>query len=306
MIPLMADKSSIQTLFQHDPQGLVQSVIHIDRCRVVIGAVAAPVVLHHLHVQVPALHFGLAGIDRGDRPVAECHRCQTGWTTEALLGSAVDRIKAPFIDFHRLAAERRDAIHRDQHVVFVADPRQIRHRLRRSRRGLGVHNPQHLGSMLLHGGFNLLGREDLAKRSLQLDHLGPTATGDIGHATAEHAVDADDHLVARLDQVGDNRLHPRAAGPADGQCHLVLRAKDLPQHRLCFIHDLQEVRIEMPDRRCRHREQHAGMNIAGAGAHQNPSRRSHRTGNEVCHESLAMEYVGQVSYLSVTKIGRNG
>ncbi|MEZ6054384.1 MAG: hypothetical protein R3C02_23850 [Planctomycetaceae bacterium] len=51
-------------------------------------------------------------------------------------------------------------------------------------------------------------------------------------------VDADDHTVARLDEIDHACLHPGAAGAADGHREFVLGPKNLPQHLLGFIHDL--------------------------------------------------------------------
>jgi hypothetical protein len=37
----------------------------------------------------------------------------------------------------------------------------------------------------------------------------PAALGHVDHAPGEHAVDADEHLVAGLDEIDEHRLHPR-------------------------------------------------------------------------------------------------
>ena len=57
----------------------------------------------------------------------------------------------------------------------------------------------------------------------------PARPRHIDHALAEDAVDADQHAVARFDQVDDARFHAGHAGAADGERQRVLRAKDLPQ-----------------------------------------------------------------------------
>ena len=52
------------------------------------------------------------------------------------------------------------------------------------------------------------------------------ALGDVGHARAEDAVHADDHLVARLEQVHEARFHAGAAGARDREGERVLGRED--------------------------------------------------------------------------------
>ena len=51
--------------------------------------------------------------------------------------------------------------------------------------------------------------ERQAPRLLDPHDVGAAPARDLAHALAEHAVDADDHGVARLDQVDEARLHAR-------------------------------------------------------------------------------------------------
>ncbi len=93
------------------------------------------------------------------------------------------------------------------------------------------------------------------------------------HARAEDAVDADDHFVAGLDEIGSDAFHARHAGAADGEGERVLRAKDLAEHLAGLVHDGEILRIKVAERRRSHCAQDALRNGAGAGAEQDTLRR---------------------------------
>ena len=139
-----------------------------------------------------------------------------------------------------------------------------------------MNEAHYLGGVSLDRRSDFLGIEHFAERAFNCQHIGSGAAGDIGHSPPEYPVDPDDHPVTRLNQVHDAGLHPGTSGTADGQRQPVLRLKHGPQHCLCFIHDPQEIGVEMPDRRCSHRGQYTRSHIAGAGAHQDSPWRLHR------------------------------
>ena len=66
---------------------------------------------------------------------------------------------------------------------------------------------------------------------------------------------------------------PALPVPLTASVERVLRLKHLPQHRLRLVHDLQEIRVEVPDGRGAQCRQHARMRIARAGAHENAAGR---------------------------------
>ena len=104
-----------------------------------------------------------------------------------------------------------------------------------------------------HGGFDRVDR-------------GAAAFHHVLHAAAEDAVDADDHFVARLDEIDGDAFHARHAGAADGKGERVLRAENLAQHFAGLVHDGEILRIEVAERRRAERAQHALRHRAGAGA----------------------------------------
>src|SRR2546421_671686 len=63
---------------------------------------------------------------------------------------------------------------------------------------------------------------------------------------------------------------PARAARRPGEGQFVRGLEDVAQHLLGFVHDLDEFRIEMADERRAQGSEHAGMDIAWAGAHQNP------------------------------------
>ncbi len=114
-----------------------------------------------------------------------------------------------------------------------------------------MNDAHNFGFVLINGGSNFFGGKNFAERSFQLRDVSADSFCHVGHASAEDTVLTDDRFVAWFDQIDNARFHPRTPGATDGHRHLVFGLKDLPQHGLHFIHDLKEVRIQMPNcRRC--------------------------------------------------------
>ena len=114
--------------------------------------------------------------------------------------------------------------------------------------------------------------EDLAVRPLDRRDLGPGPLGDVDHPAAEDAVDADEHPVARLDQVDDDRLHPGRAGPRDRQRQPVLGLEDVAEQVLRLVHQGHELGVEVAEQRHPQRGQDARMDVARARAQEQPRR----------------------------------
>src|SRR6266852_7191919 len=80
--------------------------------------------------------------------------------------------------------------------------------------------------------------EDFAPRAFDCGDVGARALGHIRHTLAKHAVDADHHFVARLDEVDDAGLHAGAAGAAHRKGKSVLGTEQTPEHVLRLVHNL--------------------------------------------------------------------
>src|SRR6266567_2439192 len=105
--------------------------------------------------------------------------------------------------------------------------------------------------------------------------------------SAKHAVDADEHFIARLDQIDEAKLHPRAAGAADGKSHFILGEEYLAEHRLDLFHHPDEHRVQMAHERQRHRLEHGRRDIARPRPHEQSLRRL-KGGSVVHGGSLAL------------------
>src|SRR5690606_32955568 len=123
-----------------------------------------------------------------------------------------------------------------------------------------------------HTPFDFVVGERLPPGGLQAADIGPIATGHIDHAAAEVARDADQHTVARLDDVGEGGFHRRTARAADGDGVLVIRLPRIAQQLTHFVHHLDEGRIEMAHGRRDHRGEYARMGVRWPGPQQNPRR----------------------------------
>jgi len=89
---------------------------------------------------------------------------------------------------------------------------------------------------------------------------------------AEDAVDADQHLVARLDQIDDHRLHPRRARARDRHREPVLGPEDMPEESLRLVHERHELGVEVPQERHPERGQDSGVDVARPGPGERESK----------------------------------
>ena len=124
---------------------------------------------------------------------------------------------------------------------------------------------QHLGLVLLQAGFDLLEAEGFAPGLLDRVHLGPVATGHIGEAQAEVALDRHQHAVARFDHVGDRGFHGRTAGAAHRNRQAVIGLPDVAEQLLHLPHQLDVEGIQVANRHAGEGLQHGGMGIGGTG-----------------------------------------
>src|SRR5437870_3793280 len=83
--------------------------------------------------------------------------------------------------------------------------------------------------------------KDLSPGSFDGGDVGAGPPGHVNHPLTKHAVNADDHLVAGLDQVNDAGLHAGAAGATDRKGENIPRAEESPEHVLSLVHDLQKL-----------------------------------------------------------------
>jgi hypothetical protein len=92
------------------------------------------------------------------------------------------------------------------------------------------------------------------------------APRDLADSPPEEAALRDDHLVARLEQVRDARLHAGGAGAVQGEHQAAGRAVHAPEHLHDVQQDLVERRVEMAEHRPAHRVEHVRVDVRGAGA----------------------------------------
>jgi len=139
--------------------------------------------------------------------------------------------------------------------------------------GFGMHDAHNFGTSLLYGSPDFFRCKDFSEGTFYACDFGAQSFGDLRHAAAKHTIDADDHTVARLNQVDDTGFHSGTSRAADGHRHVIGRLKHFPQHGLNFIHEFQEVRVQVSHRGRCHRCQNTGMDLTWPWAHQNSLRR---------------------------------
>src|SRR5580704_10112966 len=231
----------------------MKSVVHRNRGRVVIAAIASPILLDRSHVQIPALNFPAPGCDSLHRSLRESKRSESGRSAYAFLGARKTSVYSALINVQRLCAERRDGIHDEMTTSAVGQIAQAGYVLPYSGRGLGNDDCQYLRltriDRLLYPG-HLYGLSPFAP---DRNDLCAGAFGHLVNTLPTVAADADDDLVFRLDQIDQGGLHPGASGSRNRKSHWVVGLERVPEHRFYFIHTLQEERVEMTQDRGSHR-----------------------------------------------------
>ena len=190
----------LKPLFQDDSQRLVKGVVHVDRGGVVVQAFGAPVFPHHVHVEVPALHLGLAVGDGGLRGGGERDGGEAWRAGEAFLRPAVAGVDPPPVHVHLHPGEAGDGIYQQECSGVVNDGADRFDGLGGAGGGLGVDDPHELErSVAVDGGSHPIGGEDAAPGDFDAHDLRPRALGDVLHPGSEHTAHADEHLIARFD-----------------------------------------------------------------------------------------------------------
>jgi hypothetical protein len=105
------------------------------------------------------------------------------------------------------------------------------------------------------------------------DHLGAGAPGHLRQSAAEHAVDTDHRLVARLQQVHHAGLLTGGGRPRNRQREFVDGVEQTPQRGLDLVHQTDEFGVEMADGRARQGLAYARVNVRGPRPHQDTGRR---------------------------------
>jgi hypothetical protein len=128
--------------------------------------------------------------------------------------------------------------------------------------------------MAVERGAHVIRVERTAPGRLDPDHLSPGPRRHARHPLAEVTVRRDEHDVARLHEVRDRSLHRRRAGAADGNRPAVPGAERVPEQLLHLVHQAEKGRVQVADERGAHRPQHARVDVARAGSHQQAVRRA--------------------------------
>ena len=112
----------------------------------------------------------------------------------------------------------------------------------------------------------------------RLEHLSPGPVDpvqnpadpldDIAHPVSKNTIDANQHLVSRLDNIDEGRLHARAPGPGNRYRQAVFSPEKPAEHLLYAVHNRQELRIEVADQGLRHSLKDSPMNPGWTRPHE--------------------------------------
>src|SRR2546421_12947394 len=100
-------------------QRLAQSVVHRNRCGVMISAVIAPVMLDERNVEIPALHLCAPRPYAIERSFIERDRRQSRRRADTLLRAGIADIDAAAIDSDRMSAERSHRVYNQQGIASM-------------------------------------------------------------------------------------------------------------------------------------------------------------------------------------------
>ena len=270
----VAGPGVLDALLGQQAQGLAHAEVHVHRCRVVIHAVAAPVLVEQRHIEVPVGHFALATHQLGLGPRTHREGAQAGRAAQALLAAAVGEVDLPRIQQKGHTTERGDGVKQQQAVVLAAELTDALHGLADAGGGFGVHHRQDGGLVGDQRGLEFRQAEGLTPGALDRHHVGPVAAGHVGEAQAEVAHHRHQHRVAGFNGVGQGGLHRGAAGAAHRNGEAVVGLPHVAQQLLHLTHQLDIQGIEVADRHPGQGLKHHRMGIGGAWSEQQTFRRS--------------------------------
>ena len=266
----VALKSVFQTLLKHHGQRLVQGVGHVHGGGMVIhpAASAAEVILaQHRDVEVPRLYLGLPLVHTRECSFAETYRREPGRAAEAFLCAAINRVDAPGVHLDIVPAQAGNGVNKQECASGMYQIRQAGKRLMRPGARLGVNNSHQAGfGVLVEGGRNLFGSDDITPGSFDRMDCRSATFHDILHSSAKHTIDAHDDFIPRFDEVYGETFHSGHTGAADRKGQSVLCPEHLPQHLTGLIHDSEILWIEVAQRGSSEGAQYALRHRAGTRA----------------------------------------
>ena len=264
-----------QRFLCNQAQRFVHRIERIDRRRVMIGArfFTAFVVFHQqANVAEPALHFGLARLYFLEGGCGKRNGRQPGHAGQAFLAARIRDIDSPIVDAQRNAAERGDTVCNGQATVLPrhgGDSFGVRADTG-ARLGVDERDGRHV-IVLLKQFRQCLGIDGGAPFELKRNDVGAGTLANVLHAAAKHAVDADHDLVTRFKHVDKARLHTDGAWRGQHERQGIARLKSAFQALSNLVHDRQESRIKVTDRRPGQRPENIVRHVRRAGTEQFPA-----------------------------------
>ncbi len=264
----VAGPAVFEAFFEDEGEGFLQAVEHIDGGGVVVEAFLPPVLADHVEVEVPGLDFGFSGGEFFDGFGGDGDGAEAGGTGEAFLGAGVGGIDAPCVDFKGGSAEGGDAVEEKESVSGFGGCADFVDGLMGAGGGFGVDEGDGFGFDAVDGVDDGLLIEDGSPGGFDFFDDGAAAFGDVDHASAEDAVDADEDFVAGFDEVDEEGFHAGGACAGDGEGHFVLGAEGLAEFGADVIHDVEEDGVEVADGGAGEGLEDADGDVGGAGAEE--------------------------------------
>ena len=111
-------------------------------------------------------------------------------------------------------------------------------------------------------GPDFIGCPDLSKGDFHPNSRAPMALDDVGQSLTEEAMDPYDHLVAGFHDVADGGLHRGHPGAWQRDRELVLGLKKMAEQDHRVVHDLEKIRIDIPQNGAIHGPKNTWMEVA--------------------------------------------
>lgn len=181
---------------------------------------------------------------------------------------SVKGVAAPLVHGDLDAAETGNRIDYVQGVTPLQEGTDLGNGILHARRRLAMDDGDDLVGLAADLPFRLLYENLCAPWEFELVDAGTEPRGHFSHAAAEEPVDEDKHPVARLDQIGEGRLHSGRSCPRYGDREIVPGVHDAAKQHLNLIADFEKVRVEMAQRPFAERSIDLGKNERGACSHK--------------------------------------
>src|SRR6266702_2471639 len=192
------------------------------------------------------------------------YRAESWRRAESFLRATVGDVDPVGIHIYGHGTEGGDAVGDDDGIDFVGGVTERLALLIHAGRGFSLNEGNNLRTFTADELCGLVVTEGFAPGFFKARDDGAVTLRHLTDALGEKSADEERQFSAGLDEVGDGSFHAAGAGGRDGDGQLILSSEDGAEAVAQILRYLEEVRVEVPNNRLRHRLIDARIDLAGA------------------------------------------